>query len=72
MTAADWVRLALLIVCDVAAIWFAVSAWRSARKARANLARARRNACRDAWGSVAVSELAAMKIRNLQQRSTRS
>lgn len=70
MSATDWVRLALLIALDALTVWSAVSAWKSARQAKANLARARRNA-RKAWGGAAASELAAMKIRNLQQRGPR-
>lgn len=62
MNTTDWIRLAISGIVAPIAVWSAVLAYRSARKARANLARARANA-RHATGAALASELAIMKIR---------
>jgi hypothetical protein len=61
----DWIRLTLNLTAAALATYAALQARRNARAAHAHARRAQANA-RQAWGDVARTELATMKIRNLQ------
>jgi hypothetical protein len=67
MTTPDWIRPAIDLTAATITITAAITARHHARTARAHALRAQRNS-RQAWGGIARTELATLKIRNPQSR----